>query len=465
MSWGQPRSLQARQLLAASLGLVAFLALAGYALDRAFLDTAESNLRQRLKSYALAYAAEGDFARSGEFIPPYDPVDPRLEMPGSGLYAEVVFPNGHWDSPSAVGPELPTGQMLPVREERFAGPLPIVELDGSPGEAYRYGYGLIWDAGGDARAEFPYTIYILENTTLLSRQVAVFRAALWRYLGGAGLILLLLQGLILRWSLRPLRRVIEELKRVQRGIASRMSERHPRELEPLTESINAFIESERENLERQRNTLADLAHSLKTPLAVVRARLDDDAPETDLREDVDLQLRRMNDLVSYQLARAASGGHALFSAPIDIEPHAEQIVRGLEKVYASKGVLCEFEITPGAQFHGEPGDLQELLGNLLENAFKWAGSRVLLTVCPGDKAANRRPGLLLAVDDDGPGIPEENIALVLQRGVRGDERVQGHGIGLAIVQDIVRGYRGTLEVGHSAELGGARFEVKLPPGL
>jgi len=471
VSWGQPRSLQARQLLAASLGLIAFLALAGYALDRAFLDTAENNLRQRLKSYALAFAAEGEFARNGEFIPPFQSVDPRLEMPGSGLYAEVVLPDGHWDSPSAVGPVLPSGGMLPARTETFEGPLPITELGGGPGEAYRYGYGVIWDAGGDSRAEFPYTIYILEDTTLLRRQVEVFREALWRYLGGAGLILLLLQAVILRWSLRPLRRVIDELKRVQRGVASRMSERHPRELEPLTESINAFIESERENLEQQRNTLADLAHSLKTPLAVLRARLEDDTPAPDgagdagLREEVAVQLRRMNDIVSYQLARAASGGHALFAAPIAIEPHAEQIVRGLEKVYASKGVLCEFDVAEGVQFHGEAGDLQELLGNLLENAFKWARSRVLLTVKSGETAPNRRPGLLFAVDDDGPGIAPEKVALILQRGVRGDERVQGHGIGLAIVQDIVRAYRGTMDVRPSEELGGTRFEVQLPPRL
>jgi two-component system sensor histidine kinase PhoQ len=128
-------------------------------------------------------------------------------------------------------------------------------------------------------------------------------------------------------------------------------------------------------------------------------------------------------------------------------------------------VVCEFEIAPDAQFHGEPGDLQELLGNLLENAFKWAKSRVLLVAKPGDTAPNRRPGLFLAVEDDGPGIPPERIAHVLQRGVRGDERVQGHGIGLAIVQDIVRSYRGDLHVGDAQELGGARFEVKLPPGL
>ena len=198
---------------------------------------------------------------------------------------------------------------------------------------------------------------------------------------------------------------------------------------------------------------------------MLRARLDSGAPEAELREELDLQLRRMNDLVGYQLARARSGGHALFAAPVEIQPYAEQIVQGLEKIYAGRNVLCEFEIAPEARFHGEPGDLQELLGNLLENAFKWARSRVMLTAQVGESEPRRRAGLVLRVEDDGPGIPPDRIAAVLQRGVRGDERVQGHGIGLAIVQDIVQGYRGTLEVGASGELGGASFTAKFPPGL
>ena len=461
----RPRSLQSRQLWAASLGLVAFLALTGYALDRAFVDVAGQGQRDRLKAYVDAYAGDVDFARDGSLIPPFTPPDGRFDRPGSGLYAEVVLQNGGWASNSTRGPTMPEAALLAGGDEKFEGPLPIIRSDGTPGEVFRYGRGFIWDVERRPEAQFPFTIYVMEDAGTLPRQVRVFRQALWGYLGLAALVLVLVQVLVLRWSLLPLRRVITELKRVQRGQLARMSSHHPRELEPLTDSINAFVESERENLERQRNTLADLAHSLKTPLAVLRTRLDSDAGEAELREDFATQLRRMNDLVGYQLARAASGGHKLFAAPVAIEPHAEQIVRGLEKIYATKGVICEFEIDPDARFHGEPGDLQELLGNLLENAFKWARSRVLLTIRPGATAPSRRPGLLLAVDDDGPGIPPEQVAVVLQRGVRGDERVQGHGIGLAIVQDIVRSYRGELEVRTSPELGGARFEVVLPPGL
>ncbi|MDH5823058.1 sensor histidine kinase [Luteimonas sp. RD2P54] len=454
--------MQARQLLAASLGLIAFLALAGYALDRAFVDVASERQRETLRRLAETYAGIVEFARDDTLIPPEYQPDERFNRPGTGLYAVVVTGTEQWASPSAQGPQLPDLAMLEGGQERFDGPLPIVDSAGAPGEVIRYGMGfvLVRSAG-----EIPYTVYIMEDAGNLPQQVQVFRQALWRYLGVAGLILLLLQTVVLRWSLWPLRHVINELKRVQRGQANRMGELHPRELQPLTDSINALIESERQNLEHQRNTMSDLAHSLKTPLAVLRTRLDANASDGELREEVETQLRRMNDLVGYQLGRAASGGHKLFAAPVEVEPHAEQIVQGLEKIYASKGVICEFDIDPQARFHGEPGDLQELLGNLLENAFKWARSRVLLTVKPGESALNRRPGLVLAVDDNGPGIAQERIAHVLQRGVRGDERVQGHGIGLAIVQDLVHSYRGELQVSQSEELGGARFVVTLPAGL
>lgn len=465
--WGQ-RSLQARQLLAASLSLVAFLALAGYALNAAFADTAEKNLRERLKNYATAYANSIEFLRDGSlYISSDKPTpDPHFDVPGGGLYAEVIWPNSNWRSLSGEGPLLPpSGGMLGPRQEEFQGPLDMVQIDGHKARVYRYGIGLIWSGTGNIQEEFPYTIYVMEDEASLGAQLRVFRAAVWFYLGSAGIVLMLLQAFILQWSLRPLRSVINELIKVQRGQIQGMSRQHPRELAPLTESINALIESERKNLLRQRNTLADLAHSLKTPLAVLKTQLDNRVEGVGLREELDIQLRRMNDLVSYQLARAATGGHKLFSAPIAIDSSAEGIVRGLEKVYALKNILCEFEIDSKACFYGEPGDLQELLGNLLENAFKWANHRVLLSAQLDGADSEQRSGLIVTVDDDGPGIAPEDVAKLLQRGVRGDERVHGHGIGLSIVQDIVNDYQGELRVVRSEELGGARFEVRLSPGL
>jgi two-component system sensor histidine kinase PhoQ len=460
-------SLEARQLLAASLGLIAFLGLTGFALDRAFTETATSSLRESLKSYASAYYAGSEISRKLEFQPPYVPPDPRFTEPGSGLYAAAIGPKIDWASSSTLGRDLPLNKTIPTGEQRMDGPLDMVDKSGGPSErVYRFAMGVIWEDGaGKNKREVPFVFNVFENTADLDTQIRVFRIALWRYLGLAGVLLLLAQVFALRWSLQPLRRVTRELVRVQRGNAEGMSGLHPRELAPLTESINAFIVSERENLDRYRNTLSDLAHSLKTPLAVLRSSLDNGVHEDALRDEVRTQVQRMNEIVSYQLSRGASTGHQLFAAPLEIEARAEGIVTSLEKVYASKRVLCEFELDPGARFHGDLGDLMELLGNLLENAFKWARQRVLLSAHSEAVRPNRRPGLFLTVEDDGPGIPPEQVERLLQRGVRGDERVQGHGIGLSIVQNIVRSYHGELTVDASKELGGARFSVRIPPGL
>ena len=460
-------SLEARQLLSATLGLIAFLGLTGFALDHAFNETATNSLRERMKSYASAYYAGSEISRRLEFQPPYVPPDPRFSQPGSGLYAAAVGSNIDWASASTLGRELPLDRTIKAPQTRLDGPIELVDkLGGRHERVYRFAMGLIWEDGsGKSKREIPFAFYVFENSATLDQQVGIFRRALWGYLGAAGVMLLIVQMIALRWSLQPLRRVQRELARVQRGSAEGMSGLHPRELAPLTESINAFIVSERENLDRYRNTLSDLAHSLKTPLAVLRSSLDNGVHEEALRDEVRSQVQRMSEIVSYQLSRGASTGHQLFAAPLEIEVRAEGIVTSLEKVYAGKRVLCEFDLDPGARFHGDQGDLMELLGNLLENAFKWARQRVLLSARIETTHPGRRPGLVLTVEDDGPGIPPEQVDRLLQRGVRGDERVHGHGIGLSIVQNIVRSYHGELTVDGSDELGGARFSVRIPPGL
>jgi two-component system sensor histidine kinase PhoQ len=463
-------SLHARQLLAASLGLVAFLGFTGVALDEAFRKTALSNLHDRLENHAYAYLGDFEFTRDSELIEPSrgQAPDARFLQPGSGLYAVVRGRDFHWNSPSVLGRALPEPEMLKPGERRFEElPLSFVDDKGLTHQVYRFSYGLAWEQGevGQKPTITRFTIGLYEDAQQLDRQVGVFRRALWGYLGLAAVLLLLVQMLVLRWSLQPLRQLEGELARVRRGVSHRLSGRHPLELQQITDSINALIESEHAHLDQSRNTLSDLAHSLKTPLAVLRTRLDAGATPEELRNEISVQVQRMSEIVSYQLSRAARSGHALFSAPIAIEPRAEEIVNSLEKVYLNKGVICEFEVDPLATFQGELGDLQELLGNLLENAFKWGRSRVLLTVASESEKGMTRPGLMIAVEDDGEGVDLGNVELLLQRGVRGDERVQGHGIGLAIVQDIVRAYRGELKVERSAELGGSRFSVHFPPSL
>jgi len=456
-------SLQARQMLAAGFALVAFLGLTGYALDLAFTEAALNSQRERLSNFATAYLSGTETLRSGAIVMPQVAPDPRFDRPGSGLYATVIGAGLHWESTSSLGRVLPPPEPgKPGPYGRMDGPLVAIDSRGEPFEVYRYAQTTIFETG---RGELELTFGIFEDASYVAAQVGVFRRTLWAWLGAAALVLALVQALALRWSLRPLTGVEKALADVQQGSVARLLDEHPRELQALTESINALIDSERRNLEQVRRTLGDLAHSLKTPLAVLQSRLDAGASGEDLRADVRTQVQRMNEIVGYQLSRAARSGHVLFAAPLKIEGTAEEIVLGLEKIYITRGVLAEFEIDPAARFHGEFGDLQELLGNLLENAFKWARRQVVLRVSTLPAPAGKRSGVVFEVEDDGPGVAEDQADRLLQRGVRGDERVQGHGIGLSIVQDIVAAYQGALAVERAPELGGARFVVRFPPQI
>jgi two-component system sensor histidine kinase PhoQ len=447
--------------------LAAFLGLAFFALDRAFYEAAESSLRDRLQQYIYSYLAAADATRGGSLLPPEVGPDPRFDRPvQSGLYAGIAgekiigAKSNQWRSPSAIDRDLPFNAPLPRGEVRFTGPVRTAE-----GDLFVMAQGVDWNSSGGASKEpLHLTFYVAEDVSGLREQVDVYRRTLAIWLGATGVVLLLLLIIVLRWSLAPLRKVTADLARVERGSQDHLASTYPSELSGLTTSLNSFIDAERDRLKRYRNTLSDLAHSLKTPLAVVRSQLESGGDAEELRWTVLEQVGRMDEIVAYQLSRAATSGHQTFAAPLPVGPYAEEIVSSLEKVYAAKSVLCEFEIDPGARFHGDQGDLMELLGNLLENAFKWARHRVLLTARPLDGAPGRRSGLELVIEVDGTGIAVEDVERLLQRGVRGDERVQGHGIGLAIVQDILKAYQGTLAVDRSPVLGGARFSARLGAG-
>ncbi|HEX7814327.1 ATP-binding protein [Dyella sp.] len=452
----RPFSLAARAALATGLVLAAFLGVVGLTLSRTNADSALKDQQERLDNFVTAYLAGLEVNRSGKIFMPDTPPDQSFSRPGSGLYAVVLGENGtRLESPSALGRDFSFLKPLQPGESEF-GP-----VDTRMGRLYYYAYGVTWDL--TERKSVPMTVMVAQTEDVVEGQNAEARRSLVFWLSSLGVMLILLQLLLLRWSLTPLRKVANEMSRVERGESEHLDNQYPQELTGLTERINAFIDSEREQRTRYRHTLADLAHSLKTPLAVIRSRLELATDSTPFRTDVLDQVRRMDELVAYQLARAATSGRQTFATTaVSIAEHAEDLVQSLEKVYAAKNVLCEFDIDDGAVFYGEQGDLLELMGNLLENAFKWASHRVLLVARLQPQAGRQRPDLWLSVEDDGPGIGSDNVEKVLQRGVRGDERVQGHGIGLSIVQDIIRAYQGELVVDRSPEFGGARFSVRLP---
>lgn len=455
----RPLSLAARAAIATGFVLAGFLGLVGLTLSQANKERALSGLQDRLKNFAIAYITDFDVNRYGRVLPPDTAPDPNFSRPGSGLYAVAIGDHGyHWSSSSAIGRDFPFLKPLAPGQSRFVGP-----IDTRMGRLYYYSYGVALDTL--EKKSVPLTVMVAQTEDQLEGQSAIFRRTLVIWLSILGIMLIVLQLLLLRWSLTPLRKVASDMSRVESGDSEQLDSQYPLELTGLTGRINAFIENEREQRTRYRHTLADLAHSLKTPLAVIRSQLESPTAgdESARRHNVLDQVRRMDELVAYQLARAATSGRQTFASAVPIAGHAEDLVQSLEKVYAAKNVLCEFDIDEEAVFFGEQGDLLELMGNLLENAFKWANHHVLLVVKAQPQPSRQRPGLWLSVEDDGPGIDDDKIEKILQRGVRGDERVQGHGIGLSIVQDIVHAYQGELTVDRSPEFSGARFSVTLTP--
>jgi two-component system sensor histidine kinase PhoQ len=267
------------------------------------------------------------------------------------------------------------------------------------------------------------------------------------------LLLLVTLAALLHWVLGPVRRMEREIHEVEEGQRERLGGGYPRELAGVAGNLNALLIGERKRVARYRDTLGNLAHSLKTPLAVMRAE--------GASASVSTEIDRMSGIIEHQLKRAAaSGGALLGQAPVEVGQVAAELRATLLRVFSRKDLAIELAAAPAAQFIGDRGDLTELLGNLLENACKWCRTRVRFSAST-DESAQPRERLCLVVEDDGPGISAEDRARVLQRGVRADEKVPGHGLGLAMVHDTVDLYGGKLAI-DASPLGGARFTVRLP---
>ena len=255
---------------------------------------------------------------------------------------------------------------------------------------------------------------------------------------------------------------------MEAGARDRLGDHYPRELAGTTATLNSLLVSERTRIARYRDSLGNLAHELKTPLAVMRAALRTESalrPESTPTAAINREIDRISGIVDRQLTRASSGGAVTIGqAPCLVATVANELRATLLKVRSAKDLHIALQVQAGAAFVGDPGDLTEMLGNLLDNACKWCQSqvRVNASIVAGGALGTQ---LLLQVDDDGPGVLAADRARILERGVRADERAEGHGLGLAMVTDTATLYGGELRVAAALELGGARFELFLPGRL
>lgn len=434
-------SLRLRAGIATMAVVAVFAGATALALDQAFRDATRTAWAERLQAQIFLLMGAAEVLPPGQLHMPSSLPEVRLEAPDSGLYARILGDDGRvlWRSPSTLGRSLPPP--LPGAGLR------AVSLEGSA--HFSTSVAVDWQLEDSV---VPLTFQIVEDRSAFSAELTRFRRTLWTYLGLAALGLVILQGLALRWGLRPLRGVERELHAIERGDQTGIHGRYPRELERLTAGLNALLHHERAQQRRYRDALSDLAHSLKTPLAVMRGALQSGRTDDTAAE----QLERMDRIIGYQLQRATTSGRTALVAPVLLAPLLEKLIRSLSKVYADRDAAVETSIEPEAAFRGSEDDLMEVLGNLLDNAFKWCRDRIRIEVAAGD------PLMVVRIEDDGPGIPEPDIPTILSRGGRLDEAVPGQGIGLAVVRDIVEAYGGSLELDSSPGLGGLRITVHLP---
>lgn len=443
-------SLSARLLISVSILLLIFFGATGIVLDTAFQKAGEQAREDVLDGHLMAILAAAEASEAGDLVMPPDLQESRFSAIGSGLYAEIRDSEGTsiWRSRSALGLSIPFGLVSQdgsrlFREESLEDGTPMLTLS----------IAVQWEfPDGELK---PYIFKVAESLDSYNAQVASFRQQLFGWFGAVTVIMLIAIAILLGSLLRPLRQIETQIGEIEAGSRKSLAGEFPTELQGVARNMNLLIDSERARSERYKQTLDNLAHSLKTPLAAMRALI----TQTRRMKQADRfneQIDRMDEIVRYQLRKpAASGAAGSLMSVVPVEKEIERLVEGLRKVYHDKEPDIRSDIVEGAQFRGDKGDFLEVAGNLLDNACKWCKGRVRITVRPNDA------GLILSVSDDGPGIPEEAADALLQRGTRLDESTPGHGIGLAVVKDIARSYGGDLTIRES-QLGGAEIRVTLP---
>lgn len=432
-------SLNQRILFSAALLLVLFISITAAALNRAHFRSTQQALHDTLDTqlYALLSVAEVDVINAQTvFTMPSTSLTSLLGQPSSGLYAHVINQQQKvlWQSESSSNIRLPQTIFLAPGKQYLRtmqlGDIKILQLS----------YGVEWLINDKTHS---FTFIITKDLKNFNTQINHFNDTLWFWLGGMTLFFIISQTLILRWGLLPIRQVVDELKNIEAGKQQKIAQPYPREIEYLSDNINHLLAKEKQQKKRYRHALGDLAHSLKTPLAVIQNNIN---LSTDDNSEVQHQIKQMNQIVEYQLQKASTAGKNHLSSAIDVSKLINRIEQSLQKVYVDKQVTLHLQPN-NCLFKADEGDMMELFGNLLDNAFKWTKSKIKISLSLNNNT------LQVRFSDDGKGFPKDLIEELKLRGKRADQQVAGHGIGLSIVSNIVESYGGQLEIENSTEQG------------
>jgi len=445
------RSLSLRVALIAAAGAAVALIVAGAVFIVQFSNAVERNFDDRLETLLLALIAATDVdGRVDE-----NAVEGRsggsFSRPLSGWYWQSRDPttgNVIDFSPSLAYDILPVKD-LPTSDH----PSRSFTIEASGGRELRALEQLVTLAPGHT-----YALLVAGDTDPMVSDIRAFQNSVIQWLGGLAALLAVGIALLVRWGLGPLRHVRDDLRKIREGDIRHLEGDYPSEIEPLVADLNALIDSNREIVERARTHVGNLAHALKTPLAVLQNEtVNASGP---LATKVAEQTQIMRNQVEHHLNRAQIAAQSnVLGVVTPVEPAVAALARVMTKVHQDRNIAIEVDVARELRFRGEKHDLEEMAGNLLDNACKWAESRVVISASRGE--GERRPFLTLSFDDDGPGLPADARDAALSRGKRLDETKPGSGLGLSIVAELAGVYGGKLNL-EDAALGGLSARLTLP---
>ncbi|MDO6693503.1 ATP-binding protein [Aliiglaciecola sp. 3_MG-2023] len=430
-------SLRLRSFAAALLALLLFIPLGAMTLEQAYTDSLSQSMLEQLRVQSLTLISEFEMVE-GEPEMPEQLFNDKLNIPGSGLYAFIKINNDIvWQSLSTLNwSEQPKLDAPIIGKEIF-----LTEFS-LHSDYFLYSYTAEFEGDIDY---VPVSFFIVQDQLTFEKERDTFSNTLWYWLGFLALLLLIVLIASLNMALSPINALIRQIKKTEEGDIERLQQTYPPELEKLKSSINHLLDTEQQQRSRYKNSLSDLAHSLKTPLAVLTGN-------PNLPSSAREPLSQIDNIIQRQLKRAVAGAGSGWEQAVSVSVIVQKLQAAMNKVHADKGLTISTQIAENCLFRGDQTDLLELLGNLMDNACKAAKSKVIVSAQHTNKL------LRITVEDDGKGIEPQHRQALLHRGKRLDSYQEGQGIGMAVVTDLISAYHGKMEITNST-LGGARIEM------